>query len=496
MEYFKNQHVNIIEYNGGLKVISKQKKSTPGIYFRLELESMIGCQIKLTGHCKKNNKVRLWIIDTRENNKIVEYSDDYEIAEKMSTLEYYLENKSETSKIYKVGLLFCNPRKNSHFILTDFNFKKSDEYKLKNVVKYSKYMSNYLYVYYYKPKNGHYNSIWQLYIKEKIQDYMETKQLTEITPNIVNKYEVIILDYFAIARYNPLVNKMRYLNILAKGKKIVLYLHDMHEYTFCDSSSVRPKSHLKNAPLEKPGEGVKNFVTLLKKYNIQYLISRCECKEFYNIIEEGEESIKDYYFIPHHINPSLFKDYKINKKYDIILYGAFNKKTYPFRARLKKIIINSGKFKVQWIYRRRPVYNETLSKVINNSWIGISSKSNFDYLVCKYFEISASNCVIAGNMSEQGKSIWNNNYIKLEDTMSDEEIIAKLEYYLNNKHLLTKMMGNMYKKIHNNYTYEHLSFKMNAICETIDPTNDIQLKDFNNIPKLEQQFMNYWIKKL
>ncbi len=155
-----------------------------------------------------------------------------------------------------------------------------------------------------------------------------------------------------------------------------------------------------------------------------------------DIIKSLTNKCKHYHLL-HHIDTSIFKNTNKDKEYDIILYGSIHPKHYPFRKRLFELILaNQDKFKVLYLTQPDTFDPEKceygLADKINKSKIGIATKSIYDYLVGKYFEISCCNSIVAGDMATDGISIFNDNYIKLENSMSDDEIINKLISELNN----------------------------------------------------------------
>ena len=68
----------------------------------------------------------------------------------------------------------------------------------------------------------------------------------------------------------------------------------------------------------------------------------------------------------------------------------------------------------------------------------------------KYFETSFSNSVIVGDMTQDGKEIWGNNFIELENTMSDIQIEEIVVESLKNKESL-QMYSNECLKIMEKY---------------------------------------------
>lgn len=149
-----------------------------------------------------------------------------------------------------------------------------------------------------------------------------------------------------------------------------------------------------------------------------------------------------YHHLHHHIDTNIFKIHNekdIDKDIDILLFGSIHPKHYPFRKRLFDLILNNkDKFsKIYFIEYDSSVFNPEhcevgLSKLLNNSKICIATKSRYDYLVGKYFEISASGCLIAGDIPTDGKEILDNNILELTNSMSDDEIINKLTNCINN----------------------------------------------------------------
>jgi len=132
------------------------------------------------------------------------------------------------------------------------------------------------------------------------------------------------------------------------------------------------------------------------------------------------------------INSERYRNYNLEKKYDILIYGTRNvinnieqhnadkdyKQTwekhnnqllsnkynfYPLRKKIEKILL-----KHKDRYRTRiltpacifdaSVANEDLSKLINQSWLTLSCCTRADIPMSKYFEIAASYSGILGNI--------------------------------------------------------------------------------------------------
>lgn len=160
---------------------------------------------------------------------------------------------------------------------------------------------------------------------------------------------------------------------------------------------------------------------------------------------------------PHHIDCNKFKDWGLEKEFDIFIFGNCKSNRYPFRNRLLKILETlKDEYKICFwndlmsrnYFKFNPkISNENLSKQINKSWLTICTKSYADVLLGKYFETSMSRSCILGNMAKDGIKIWKNNYINIEEEMSDEEIKGKIRLSLDDKNLLLNNINIMERKM-------------------------------------------------
>ena len=158
--------------------------------------------------------------------------------------------------------------------------------------------------------------------------------------------------------------------------------------------------------------------------------------------------------MPHHIDANYFKDWKREKKNDIFLFGTIST-FYPFRLRLKNLLEkNKDKYKILFWEKFRNYFkfeknksNSALSKAMNSSWLTICTRGKYNMMFGKYFESSMSKSVVCGNMSEDGKSIWEDNYVNLDYDMTDEEILKEIDKALQYKSILIKKANKMYEKM-------------------------------------------------
>jgi hypothetical protein len=112
-------------------------------------------------------------------------------------------------------------------------------------------------------------------------------------------------------------------------------------------------------------------------------------------------------------------------------------------------------------------------------------------LVRKYFEIGACGSIPCGNINQQGKYIFKDNIIELNENMSDYEILRIIKYYLSNPDILIKM-SNSIKNIVINYNYNMFMKKILEIKDNIINNIDSDLLFLNK--KKEYSLINNQIK--
>lgn len=167
------------------------------------------------------------------------------------------------------------------------------------------------------------------------------------------------------------------------------------------------------------------------------------------------------YHMDHFIDDNIFKDYYLPKKYDIILYGYINN-IYSFRGRLLNILSkNKDKFKFKYI--KHPGYHnnnnnnnitgKNLSKLLNQSYLTICTKSNYDMMLKKYLESSFSNSMPCGDIPTDYREILEDKMVEINDNMRDDEILLKIIKSLHNKEKLMIDTIILKKRLCNKYNY-------------------------------------------
>lgn len=167
--------------------------------------------------------------------------------------------------------------------------------------------------------------------------------------------------------------------------------------------------------------------------------------------------------------PSLgtyFRDYQMEKQYDIVIYGTttyhhtpenrpsnsaylqyleseytskglqvpYKVQFYPLRNRLVQLLLkHKDKYRIKhipsprkqtWI---RDIRGESLSKILNQSYLAIATRSIADRCMSKYFEISASNCGLLGDIPTDYRDVFSGWAVEVSMNMTDEEILGVVD---------------------------------------------------------------------
>lgn len=202
-----------------------------------------------------------------------------------------------------------------------------------------------------------------------------------------------------------------------------------------------------------------------------YLIATYDCAG-YEELRGKCRSIRKSWIIPHHIDTTVYRPMNRPRNYDVLLYGNTDPSTYPFRHRLRRILAQSSlRVKivecpdVRWVDKE--FCGEPLSRLINESFLAIATPSKHDYLLAKYFEIAACGTLVAGPMASQGKAIWKDRYLQLEEDLTDAEILERLAGALDHEDQLIAAGLAMSEVIHADYSLDQYVKRLNGVMEEI-----------------------------
>ena len=236
----------------------------------------------------------------------------------------------------------------------------------------------------------------------------------------------------------------RNLNLLAIKNKFFI-IQDMHPKTYGN---------------------IDNMCSFLNSNNINIIFTFFQNKEA-AIIRNKTPRVKHFH-LPLHIDITKFNFMNLEKKYDILLYGAIHPRHYPFRKRLFELVLNNKHlFNIHHIVKPNgfdPDLCEVgLSKIINMSKICIATKSRYDYLVGKYFEIALGKTLIAGDIPTDGLNLFKGRILELNDTMTNDDIIEKLVFALKNYDAYTTEITYLHDYVNKNYGLDMYVEKLGCI---------------------------------
>ena len=142
------------------------------------------------------------------------------------------------------------------------------------------------------------------------------------------------------------------------------------------------------------------------------------------------------------------------------------------RTKLEKLLIkHKNKYKLHIINQASifdaSIANEELSKLINKSWLTLSTCTRADIPMAKYFEIAASYSGILGNIPSDYTKLFKNNIIEVTEWMDDNEILNIIDNALKDKKKLSKIITKLGDIIHKEYNLEAGVKDMDNIFEEI-----------------------------
>jgi hypothetical protein len=164
------------------------------------------------------------------------------------------------------------------------------------------------------------------------------------------------------------------------------------------------------------------------------------------------KNICKFFYIPHHSNSHIFNNTNVDKDIDILISGIITKEHYPLKYRLVELINknkNTTLSKYCIFTHKHPGYKNSYSftsihqiqynNIINRSKLCLCCTSKYNYRLGKYVEIPMAGSVILGDLPYTDKKDKFNNFIvEINMNMSDEEILNKIIYVLDNNEILEK----------------------------------------------------------
>ena len=307
------------------------------------------------------------------------------------------------------------------------------------------------------------------------QGFSRRFELVDIRDDLApkNRAEVTILDRFAMfaamayegMSYEDLVRRLEGI------PNLVFLTSDLHDWSIFPEAISRIRHCRRFDPSVNRYD---RLMAMFDRLDIRALIASYECPEL-NEIRRLRPSLQTF-VIDLHVNTAIFRDYGVPKENDLIIYGAANREGYPFRHRLLRLL--SRRFKVLRVAPDKSLsYNEEicgegLARKIGASWLGLATKGSFDYLVGKYFEIPACRTAVLGNMNAQGRAIFGEHYVHIDEGMTDRQIVGIVRSALADKTRLKEYADHMYDVIHGGYSLEDNERKLFDVVRKIQAEAD------------------------
>jgi hypothetical protein len=315
-----------------------------------------------------------------------------------------------------------------------------------------------------------------------VRKYQASENAADVT--ILDRIAMFAVMYYDGVPYESLLER------LAGTKNLVFMTSDLHSWSLLPQGikpgMLRPrlpfqlpkfvekllgKTHLfAPAQLTPADNQYDQLFEMLDRLNIRHLITNYECPELEQI--RVVRPALQTYVIELHIDPAIFRDYGLPKVHDVIIYGSMLPSVYPFRHRVCRLLTESQWFNVLNVELKSPFYDreicgEGLAQKINQSWLGLATPSNFDYLVGRYFEIPACRTVVLGNMTRQGRAIFRDNYIHIDDQMTDRQILSVVAGALADRRRLEEYADEMYGVMHSRFTLAENERKLYEVASQI-----------------------------
>lgn len=318
------------------------------------------------------------------------------------------------------------------------------------------------------------------------------------TPRYNNNNNILIIAKLKLFDTQNSSNRLNFLNFLKTKNNIVLiedsesininnwiiekrWKPDIILYYFLSASDTWLNINIKNIK----NVSIKKYMifedctyvdTIKVVYN-KYNFSKVLIPTYTSFISNffNNNNIK-YSLFGHFIDTNIFKKLdNIDKKYDILYYGAKFKNVYPLRRNiylvLKKLELNN-KYKIKIIehtgYTKSnnvlPM-DEKLALLINQSRFSISTSSVYDILVKKYIEIPLCGTTIIGNIPTKYKNELDNKMVSINFKANQDEIEKIIIDALDNKYIDQENNSEILREyMQNNYSFDIGYIKLCNIC--------------------------------
>ncbi|MFY0543720.1 glycosyltransferase family protein [Brevibacillus sp. H7] len=236
---------------------------------------------------------------------------------------------------------------------------------------------------------------------------------------------------------------------------------------------------------------LKGIKIAIRKDKVRYIFSTCRDK-FQKWLPEFKNRRR---WLPHHVNPNVFKDYGLTKENDLLLMGNVNKRLYPLRWKIHEVLQDKPNF----VYHEHPgqrefkphemrdlLIGEKYAREINRSKIFITCNSIYKNPSPIYYEVLACKTLLLAPSSKELKDLGfipGVHFVKINEHDFEE----KAEYYLKNEEERLKIAEQGYRMVHEYHTTairaHQLVVMIGDILENYQPTPNKKEKAKRSVVK-------------
>lgn len=148
--------------------------------------------------------------------------------------------------------------------------------------------------------------------------------------------------------------------------------------------------------------------------------------------------------IPLCVSQEVFKDYGLEKKYDVLLAGSLGP-VYPLRRRFIPLLPRLEQEGFRCLLLNHPGYEiknpedqiRSFARILNESKIVLTCSSKFRYPLGKYSEVALCNSVACGDIPDQDQEWYRRWVLEVSLEMTDAAMLGKIkECLMDNQKLL------------------------------------------------------------
>ena len=190
-----------------------------------------------------------------------------------------------------------------------------------------------------------------LFVENELENDNPLSSCYNIKCNKIKRINMdnVKITYYNIGQNNTEINFKDYSVVLFGCRSIYLYKvykskikEELKKKFELIVNSVEKKFFIIQDMHQKTYGSIEQLCNILNNYNFNIIFTFYDNTEA-RLIRKLTPKCK-YFYLPHHIDTDIFKNYNENngeKDIDILLFGSVHPKHYPFRKRLFDLILNN-----------------------------------------------------------------------------------------------------------------------------------------------------------